>query len=57
MDGREGPAWHPVTTWRGRPAAGGPVAVPGGYDGPPASRSGVRIPPFMTLWIHRMNGQ
>lgn len=57
MDGREGPVWHPVTTRQGCLAEGGPVAVPGGHGGPPASRSGVRIPPFMTQRGHRMNGQ
>lgn len=57
MDGRKRAAWHPVTTRQGRLAEGGPVAVPGGYDGRPASRSGVRIPPFMTQRGHRMNGE
>lgn len=57
MDGREGPARHPVATRQDRPAECRQAAAPGGYDGPPMGRSGIRIPPFMIQRRHSMNGQ
>jgi len=43
MDGREDPPRDPA----GR-AGTGPAAVAGSWDNPPASRSGLRVPPFIT---------
>src|ERR1035441_4250354 len=57
MDGKASPAWRPAATRYARLAGGGPVAVPGSYDDPPASRAGGRIPPFMTQRRHGMNSQ
>ena len=49
MDGRENPARDPA-----RPRTG-PAAAAGSWDDPPASRAGVRIPPFITRQRHGMN--
>src|SRR5216683_3484977 len=57
MDSKASPAWRPAATRYARPADGGPVAVPGSCDDPPASRAGVRIPPFMTRRRHSMNSK
>ena len=50
MDGRENPARDPA-----RLARTGPAAAAGSRDDPPASREGVRIPPFITRQRHGMN--
>src|SRR5216683_1974039 len=57
MDSKTSPSWRPAATRYARPADGGPVAVPGSCDDRPASRAGVRIPPFMTRRRHSMNSQ
>src|SRR6266566_6243351 len=57
MHGKASPGWRPAAARCARLAGGGPVAVPGSYDDPPASRAGVRIPPFMTRRRHGMNSQ
>src|ERR1017187_3708362 len=57
MDGKASPAWRPAAARYARLAGGGPVAVPGSYDDPAASRAGVRIPPFMIRRRHGMNSQ
>ena len=49
MDGRENPARDPA-----RPRTG-PAAAAGSRDDLPASRAGVRIPPFITRQGHGMN--
>ena len=49
MDGRDNPARDPA-----RPPTG-PAAAAGSRDDPPASRAGVRIPPFITRQRHGMN--
>jgi anti-sigma regulatory factor (Ser/Thr protein kinase) len=57
MDSKTSPAWPPAATRYARLAGTGPVAVPGSHDDPPASRAGIRIPPFMTRRRHGMNSQ
>ena len=50
MDGGENPVRDPAS-----PAGAGPAAVAGSWDDPPASREGLRIPPFITRQRHGMN--
>jgi len=57
MDSNTSPAWRPAATSRAYRVGSRPVAVPGSCDGPPASRAGVRIPPFMTQRTRGMNSQ
>ena len=57
MDSNTSPAWRPAATSCAYRAGSGPGAVPGSCDGPPASRAGVRIHPFMTRGDHGMNSQ
>jgi anti-sigma regulatory factor (Ser/Thr protein kinase) len=57
MDSMASPAWRSAATRYARHGRSEPVAVPGSYDDPPASRAGVRIPPFMTRRRHGMNSQ
>lgn len=56
MDGSNSPGPRPAATMHTWPARSWPPAVPGSRDAPPASRAGVRIPPFMTRQGHGTNG-
>jgi len=50
MDGRENPARDPAGL-----AGAGSAAAAGSWDDPPASRAGLRIPPFITWQRRGMN--
>ena len=50
MDGRENPARDPAGL-----AGAGSAGAAGSWDNPPASRAGLRIPPFITRQRHGMN--
>jgi anti-sigma regulatory factor (Ser/Thr protein kinase) len=52
MDGRENPARDPAGL-----AGAGPGAAAGSWDDPPASRAGLRIPPFITRQGRGLNDQ
>ena len=56
MDGRNSPERRPAGRMHAWPAGIWPPAAPGRYDSPPASRAGVRVPPFMPRQGHGTNG-
>jgi anti-sigma regulatory factor (Ser/Thr protein kinase) len=56
MDGSDSPGQRPAATMHTWPARSWPPAVPGSRDAPPASQTGVRIPPFMTQRGRGTNG-